>query len=253
MSHPAPYQPPEPPGGGRTRPGLTAKLGGWALIVLGALVALSGLVGGTGFAGRLAGLLLGVVLVLLGAILVWRVARWKVGGPIAAVLAVVGVILMPSSTKPEPVNSLVGPTSTTTTVITSTVTVSATETVSTISAAPTTTTTPATTTEATGPTGVAGIRDTATRTPVPAPRTTTDAPRLYVAPTTGTPYVPPTTYTQPYTPPAPAYGGGGSGGSGIGAGSGSSGRSGAICRDGTTSSATGRGACSHHGGVAAWT
>jgi len=35
---------------------------------------------------------------------------------------------------------------------------------------------------------------------------------------------------------------GGSGASGIGA----------ICRDGTTSSATGRGACSHHGGVASW-
>ena len=30
------------------------------------------------------------------------------------------------------------------------------------------------------------------------------------------------------------------------------GRTGAICRDGTRSSATGRGACSHHGGVARW-
>ena len=29
-------------------------------------------------------------------------------------------------------------------------------------------------------------------------------------------------------------------------------RIGAICRDGTKSSATGRGACSHHGGVAQW-
>ena len=29
-------------------------------------------------------------------------------------------------------------------------------------------------------------------------------------------------------------------------------RIGAICKDGTTSSATGRGACSHHGGVAYW-
>ncbi|WP_230466806.1 DUF3761 domain-containing protein [Faecalibacter macacae] len=29
-------------------------------------------------------------------------------------------------------------------------------------------------------------------------------------------------------------------------------RSGAICNDGTQSSATGRGACSHHGGVAYW-
>lgn len=33
----------------------------------------------------------------------------------------------------------------------------------------------------------------------------------------------------------------------------SGGRTGAICRDGTRSSATGRGACSHHGGVAQWT
>jgi hypothetical protein len=32
----------------------------------------------------------------------------------------------------------------------------------------------------------------------------------------------------------------------------SGGRIGAICRDGTRSSATGRGACSHHGGVAQW-
>lgn len=29
-------------------------------------------------------------------------------------------------------------------------------------------------------------------------------------------------------------------------------RTGAICRDGTRSSATGRGACSHHGGVSSW-
>ena len=29
-------------------------------------------------------------------------------------------------------------------------------------------------------------------------------------------------------------------------------RVGAICRDGTRSSATGRGACSHHGGVDHW-
>jgi len=29
-------------------------------------------------------------------------------------------------------------------------------------------------------------------------------------------------------------------------------RVGAVCRDGTTSNATGRGACSHHGGVAYW-
>ena len=32
----------------------------------------------------------------------------------------------------------------------------------------------------------------------------------------------------------------------------SGGRIGAICRDGTRSSATGRGACSHHGGVSRW-
>ncbi len=30
-------------------------------------------------------------------------------------------------------------------------------------------------------------------------------------------------------------------------------RNGAICRDGSRSSATGRGACSHHGGVSYWT
>lgn len=30
------------------------------------------------------------------------------------------------------------------------------------------------------------------------------------------------------------------------------GRIGAVCKDGTTSSATGRGACSHHGGVSYW-
>ena len=41
------------------------------------------------------------------------------------------------------------------------------------------------------------------------------------------------------------YNGGGGGG-------GKSGRTGAICRDGWHSSATGRGACSHHGGVSYW-
>ena len=29
-------------------------------------------------------------------------------------------------------------------------------------------------------------------------------------------------------------------------------RIGAMCNDGTTSTATGRGACSHHGGVSCW-
>jgi hypothetical protein len=29
-------------------------------------------------------------------------------------------------------------------------------------------------------------------------------------------------------------------------------RVGAVCKDGTTSSATGKGACSHHGGVKCW-
>jgi len=29
-------------------------------------------------------------------------------------------------------------------------------------------------------------------------------------------------------------------------------RIGAVCKDGTSSSATGSGACSHHGGVARW-
>lgn len=45
---------------------------------------------------------------------------------------------------------------------------------------------------------------------------------------------------------------GASGGSGGGGGSGGSVRIGAICRDGWHSSATGRGACSHHGGVDHW-
>ena len=30
-------------------------------------------------------------------------------------------------------------------------------------------------------------------------------------------------------------------------------RTGAVCKDGTTTSATGSGACSHHGGVDYWT
>jgi hypothetical protein len=56
--------------------------------------------------------------------------------------------------------------------------------------------------------------------------------------------------------------GGGGGGSGGGGGGGSGGgggtppvqhqRIGAVCRDGTTSTATGSGACSHHGGVDHW-
>lgn len=47
----------------------------------------------------------------------------------------------------------------------------------------------------------------------------------------------PTPVPQPIAQPAPSSSGG---------------RTGAVCRDGTTSSATGRGACSHHGGVDHW-
>lgn len=49
------------------------------------------------------------------------------------------------------------------------------------------------------------------------------------------------TETALWAPPPPPAGGSGSGG-----------RVGAICRDGTRSYATGRGACSHHGGVDHW-
>lgn len=45
-------------------------------------------------------------------------------------------------------------------------------------------------------------------------------------------------YTPSYSPSAPSTN--------------SNGRTGAICRDGWRSSATGRGACSHHGGVSYW-
>ena len=51
----------------------------------------------------------------------------------------------------------------------------------------------------------------------------------------------PTAVPQRVVPPAPAAPAAPSGG-----------RTGAICRDGSRSSATGRGACSHHGGVAQW-
>jgi hypothetical protein len=61
-------------------------------------------------------------------------------------------------------------------------------------------------------------------------------PTAIVAPTA----VPkPTARPQPTARPAPAPSTGG-------------GRIGAICRDGTRSYATGRGACSHHGGVDYW-
>lgn len=69
--------------------------------------------------------------------------------------------------------------------------------------------------------------DTETITPGP-----TDVPTA-----TSTPRPTKTPEPEPTAPPAaPATGG----------------RVGAICRDGSRSSATGRGACSHHGGVAQW-
>ena len=37
-----------------------------------------------------------------------------------------------------------------------------------------------------------------------------------------------------------------------GTGAGTGARTGAVCKDGTTTSATGSGACSHHGGVDHW-
>ena len=64
---------------------------------------------------------------------------------------------------------------------------------------------------------------------------------VVVAPAAPPPPPPPPPASGPNPPPG---GGGGGGGSGE--------RVGAVCNDGTTTTATGRGACSHHGGVNHW-
>ena len=82
--------------------------------------------------------------------------------------------------------------------------------------------------------------------------TSTFTPTITFTPTkTNTPR--PTITKTPLPTSTLSVGGGGGGGGGSGGG-GSNGRvrTGALCNDGTTSSATGRGACSHHGGVKCW-
>jgi hypothetical protein len=81
--------------------------------------------------------------------------------------------------------------------------------------------------------------------------TSTFTPTITFTPTKTNTLRPTITKTPLPTSTLSASGGGGGGGSG---GGGSSGRvrTGALCNDGTTSGATGRGACSHHNGVKCW-
>ncbi|MET9325757.1 excalibur calcium-binding domain-containing protein [Tsukamurella sp. NPDC003166] len=173
-SSPAPYQPPAQ----RSR---AVVIAGWVLLVLAALVALGSLVGGDGFAGRIAGLLLAATLAVLGVMLVRPFASWKVAGPGAALALVLSMLIMPSTPKePTPASGLVGPTSAAavTSSATATVTVTATTTTTSSSPAPSTTTAaPTTTTTTTAALPNPGVTETDTRTPVPAPpRTVTTEP-----------------------------------------------------------------------------
>lgn len=173
QSNPGPYlPPPDPPGNPRST---AAKVFGWILLVLGALGALGGLMSGTGFGGRIGGLLVGLAIAALGAMLLWRFTSWKLAGPGAALALVLGVLMSPTAPKePTPASGLVGPTSVATVTSSATVTVTATTTTApsstrtSSSVVPTTTTTMATTTTTVAPPPNPGVTETNTRTPVPA-------------------------------------------------------------------------------------
>ncbi|TWS18914.1 hypothetical protein FK529_13100 [Tsukamurella asaccharolytica] len=232
-------QPPTPPS---TGPGVVAKVIGWLLIAVGVLMIISGI----GSESPLTAVLLGGAMILIGAVLIWRFLSWKVAAPVAILGVIGGGVLAPDTAKEQPASlTTVSPSTsnvatTTTTSATSSTQPSSMTSSSSRSSTPTTTTTVATTTTTTLP----PVRSVPTTTTQVAP-----PPRLYAPPTT-------TTEDQPapaYTPPRATGGGNsGGGGSGSGSGAGSGGHTGAICKDGSTSTATGRGACSGHGGVARW-
>lgn len=165
--------PPPPPSGDRPR-STAATVIGWILVALGALVALGSVVGGDGFSGRIAGLLLAAAIAVVGAMLVWRFTSWKIAGPGAALALVLSMLVMPSTPKePTPASGLVGPTSVATVTSSATKTVTVTETTTTApsstptSTAPSTTTTAVTTTTTVAAPPNPGVTETNTRTPVP--------------------------------------------------------------------------------------
>ncbi len=187
-SNPQPSPPPTPPAGSRSR---GARIVGWVLAALGLLVAFGGLIGGSGFGGRVGGALLGAAIAIVGAMLIRPFTSWKVAGPGAALALVVALLILPSAPKePTPASGLVGPTSfaTVTSSETRTVTVTATTTSAppsstTSSASPTTTTT---TTVAAPPNPA--VAETNTRTPVPALAPTPTRTATPQVPSGGTPY-----------------------------------------------------------------
>jgi hypothetical protein len=137
---PTPPVPPTPaPGPSEpSRPGTAAKIGGWVLLVLGAIGVLSSFTAWSDPMQAIGLLLFWGAVGLLGATLIWRRWPWKVGGPVAAGLILVGFVLIglaaPDDKTPTPAplldtSSSSSAVSTTTTTATSTVVSSTTVTV----------------------------------------------------------------------------------------------------------------------------
>lgn len=188
MNASGPYDPGPSAGPPNNTSSTVAKVVGWILLGVGAMIALAGLLGGDGIGDRIGGLLIGGAIALIGAMLIWRFTSWKKAGPAAAVAVVLGALVLPApAEKPVPTSGLVGSTTPPVATVTSSATVTVTASVSSStprSTATTTTTTPpaiATTTTTVAAPPNPGITETGTRTPVPTldytspPRTTSEA------------------------------------------------------------------------------
>lgn len=135
---PATPAPPVPGPSEPNRPGIVAKVIGWAILVFGVLGVLASF-GSWSDPFMAVGLLLfGAAFIVVGATMIWRRWSWKIGGPATAALFVLSIVLSSfgNSTEesPKPATLLDTPSSsttmsTTTTTATSTVVSSTTVTV----------------------------------------------------------------------------------------------------------------------------
>ncbi|MDR2280195.1 MAG: excalibur calcium-binding domain-containing protein [Gordonia sp. (in: high G+C Gram-positive bacteria)] len=134
-----PVPPPPAPGPSEpNRPGTAAKIGGWVLLVLGAIGVLASFTAWSEPMQAIGQLLFWGAVGFLGSTLIWRRWPWKIGGPVAGGLIVVSFVLIglagPADKTPTPAplldtSSSSTAVSTTTTTATSTVVSSTTVTV----------------------------------------------------------------------------------------------------------------------------
>lgn len=178
------YPPVSPqPAPASRKSGAVATIAGWLLLIFGGLIAVAGLAAGPGILGRIAMLLIGVAIAIVGAMLIWRFTSWKRAAPAAVLALIVGAVAMPTVEQPAPAAPLVGPTTSAVVPAAETTSTSATSTSATTTSAASSTASSTTTTsvEATTSTTVdvpnPAVTETRTRTPLPtAPEVTTTTP-----------------------------------------------------------------------------